>query len=68
VTIEREIVQIENSIQSSESVETDGMVRDIHMYKSLVKIFLWMSLHPKNQLHSHFFQPFLCRRQMSSIN
>jgi hypothetical protein len=63
VTIEREIVQIENSIQSSESAEADGMVRDIRMYRSLVKIILWMSLRPTNQLHSQFVQPFLCQRQ-----
>lgn len=38
VTIERELVQIEDSIQSSESIEADGMLRD----RSLV-IILWIS-------------------------
>lgn len=30
VTIEAEILQIENSIQSSESIEADGMLIDAH--------------------------------------
>ena len=49
VTIEREIVQIENSIQSSESIEADGMLRD----RSLVTI-LWISSWPVYQVNSYY--------------
>ena len=42
VTIEREIVQIENSL------EAEGMLRD-----GSLLIILWMSSWPVNQLHSY---------------